>query len=295
MTQDVRYRRIEGLVKQILAAPTPDSSLPALGSAVQLSPGHLQREFADFTGLSPQQFAQVLTRSALERRLRSDAPLLHIAEASAMSSVSRLHDLCVQMDAMTPQDCRRQGQGVRIFGGSALTPLGWAELGWTDRGLCHLQFTDAPQDRDCTLAAIREAWPEAQIHADAAGAEQLAASVFSGALGKGLRVLVRGTRFQVKVWQALMAIPPGRLRSYQDVAEAVGLPRAARAVGTAVGRNPLAILIPCHRVIRADGRLGGYRWGLARKALILAAENGAQCTSVRATAESGSTWQVATP
>lgn len=295
MTVDARYRRIEALVKQILADPAPDPSLLALSAVAQLSPGHVQREFADFTGLSPQQFARVLTRAALEQRLRSDAPLLHIAEASAMSSVSRLHDLCVQMDAMTPQDCRRQGHGVRIFAGSVLTPLGWADLGWTDRGLCHLQFTEVPQDREHTRAAIQVAWPEALVRADATGAEHLAARIFSGALGEGLRVLVRGTRFQVKVWQALMAIPPGRLRSYQDVAEAVGLPRAARAVGTAVGRNPLAILIPCHRVIRTDGRLGGYRWGLARKALILAAEKGAQCTSVSATAESGSTWRVATP
>ncbi len=246
--------------------------LEELARAVSLSPFQFQREFAAWAGLSPMQFSRVLARGQLRERLAGDGALLDVALDSGLSSVSRLHDLCVTLDAMTPDECRRQGSGVEIRYAVVDTPLGPAMLAATARGVCHLQF--CPPEASGALEQLRGDWPQATLIEDPAASNALAQQIFQGPSGTPIRVLVRGTNFQVQVWRALLTIPTGELRSYGHLAEHIGRPRAARAVGTAIGQNPVALLIPCHRVIQASGALGGYRWGLSRKAAVLAAEAG---------------------
>ncbi len=268
--QSVAYQRVERAIQILVASAPRAPKLEELAQAVALSPFQFQREFSAWAGLSPAQFSRVLMRQQLRERLVGDGALLEVAEEGGLSSVSRLHDLCVTLDAMTPDECRRQGAGVEIRCGIVETPLGPAMLGATGRGVCHLQFLADTQAG--AYEGLRSEWPLATCVEDPAASAELARRIFQGPAGTPIRVLVRGTNFQVQVWRALLSIPAGSLRSYGHLAAAIGKPRAARAVGTAIGQNPVALLIPCHRVIQASGALGGYRWGLARKAAALAAE-----------------------
>lgn len=272
LNQPPPYQRVERAIQLLVDTAPRAPQLEELARAVSLSPFQFQREFAAWAGLSPAQFSRVLARRELRERLAGDGALLDVALDCGLSSVSRLHDLCVTLDAMTPDECRRQGAGVEIRYAVVETPLGPAMLAATERGVCHLQF--CPSEPSAAIDLLRSEWPQATLIADAAASNELAQRIFQGPHGSPIRVLVRGTNFQVQVWQALLTIPAGELRSYGHLADAIGRPRAARAVGTAIGQNPVALLIPCHRVIQASGALGGYRWGVSRKAAVLAAEAG---------------------
>jgi AraC family transcriptional regulator of adaptative response/methylated-DNA-[protein]-cysteine methyltransferase len=195
---------------------------------------------------------------------------------------------------MTPDEYRRQGAGLEIRHGEAETPFGRAFLAWTSRGICALRFVDAERGSDdgrengrAPATAMQQSWPGATLTRDVAAARRLADRVFAerGGAGQPLPVLVRGTNFQIAVWRALLRIPAGGFSSYGDIAAAIGRPKAVRAVGTAVGANPCAFVIPCHRVIRESGALGGYRWGLTRKQAMQAWE----AARFRGIASSGST------
>lgn len=264
------YDRIARAIDFIAAHTDEQPGLDAVAAHVGLSPYHFQRVFARWAGVTPKRFLQVLTLERAKLMLEtSTLPLLEIADTLGLSSGSRLYDHFVQLEAVTPAEYRRVGKGLAIRYGRAASPFGEVFVATTPRGICALAFLDAeararaaqPFDR------LRRDWPDARLVADDREARRAAARVFAPVRERAapLSVLVRGTNFQTQVWRALLGIEPGRLVSYGAVAAAIGRPGAQRAVGAAVGANPIAFVIPCHRVIRAGGGIGGYRWGLTRK------------------------------
>lgn len=267
-----QYQRIKKAIEYLLEVAPQQPRLEEVAAHVHLSPFQFQREFSSGVGLSPNQFSRVLTREFLRCRLAGQKSLQEIANDAAMSSVSRLHDLCVTLEAMTPQQIRQGGKGVLLHYGFGDTPFGQAIVGTTARGICHLRFSD---DRLVACDELQKEWPQAElVHEDPTATELLARIFRSPSVenNQPIRLWLRGTNFQVQVWRALLAIPHGELRSYGQVALSIGRPKAARAVGTAIGSNPVAWLVPCHRVIQSSGALGGYRWGLTRKAAMVAGE-----------------------
>lgn len=242
-------------------------SLDEIAAQVHLSPHHFQRLFSRWAGVSPKKFLEVLTLTAAKAELRgSIKPLLDVSEDLGLSSASRLHDHFVQLEGVTPDQYRRYGQNLEIAYGLAASPFGEAWIASTKRGLCRVWFKDLMAEQDF-LEQLREDWPDANLVRDDAQALQLSTKIFSSeqTADKPISLLVKGTNFQISVWNALLRIPFGELTSYASIAEGIENPRAVRAVGSAVGENPVAFLIPCHRVIRADGGVGGYRGGLTRK------------------------------
>jgi AraC family transcriptional regulator of adaptative response/methylated-DNA-[protein]-cysteine methyltransferase len=263
------YDRVAKAVDFIVGGADRQPRLDEVAAHVHLSPHHFQRLFSRWVGVTPKRFLQVLTVERAKALLEHPSmPLLDVADAVGLSSGSRLHDHFVHLEGVTPAEFRRVGQDLEIRYGEADTPFGRAFLAFTDRGVCKLAFVDGSAFD--ALAELRHDWPKAGLVEDASRAARTAARIFDPAAAaagaaKPLSLLVRGTNFQISVWRALLQIPPGGLASYGDVAAAIGRPDAARAVGTAVGANRIAFLIPCHRVIRQGGGLGGYRWGTTRK------------------------------
>ncbi|MCP5153263.1 MAG: methylated-DNA--[protein]-cysteine S-methyltransferase [Ectothiorhodospiraceae bacterium] len=249
-------------------------SLADAARTVGLSEFHFQRVFTRHVGLSPSQVWGLLSLERAKAVLDRSRPVLEAALESGLSGPGRLHDLFVRVDALTPGEYRRRGDGLDLRHGIGESPFGPCLLAWTERGLCGLGFIDG-EPPDALLTRITRGLARARRIPDPAGAEALARTVF--APGKApspspLRLLVAGTRFQVKVWQALVAVPPGHLVGYGDLARLVGHAGGARAVARAVADNPVAWLVPCHRVIRSTGALGGYRYGAGRKLAMLATE-----------------------
>ncbi len=264
VAQAIRYLRENALQQPTLAE---------LADAVHLSEHHLQRVFAAWAGISPKRFLQYLTKASALQALREAQDVLSVAQASGLSGSSRLHDLMVSCEAMSPGEVKSGGAGVTLGWGQADTPFGTALAGWTARGLCYLAFLDG--DVALRHQELRAAWPAAQLVCDDREAQRLMDQVFPGTPQPGrLHLLLRGTNFQLKVWEALLRLPPGRRVSYTQLAGLAGAPRAQRAVGSALAANPIAYLIPCHRVIRESGDSGQYRWGGERKAAMLAWEAG---------------------
>ncbi len=249
-------------------------SLAEVARHVGLSDYHFQRLFSEWAGISPKRFLQYLTKEHARRLLAESRDVLDAALESGLSGAGRLHDLMVACEAMTPGEMRAQGAGLTIRHGFAETPLGTLLAGETGRGICHLHFVEAAE-RQAAVQRLRADWPRAAFHRDDGAAGRLARRMFAGdAPGKPLRLLLRGTNFQIKVWEALLRIPAGRVLSYGSLAQLAGVPRAPRVVGSALARNGIAVLIPCHRVIRESGESGEYRWGAPRKAALLAWEQG---------------------
>jgi AraC family transcriptional regulator of adaptative response/methylated-DNA-[protein]-cysteine methyltransferase len=238
----------------------------------------MQRLFTRWAGISPKRFSQALALEYAKDLLRTSRNLLDATWDAGLSSGGRLHDLFVHLEAVTPGEYRSGGAGLRINAGFHQTPFGEALLATTERGVCGLTFID--RDRDAAMRDLEARWPGASIVEKPRATAPVARRVFRALEIRDpaglvpLSLLVRGTNFQVRVWNALLRIPIGSVASYEDVAAAAGAPRAVRAVGTALSRNPVAFLIPCHRVIRGTGAIGGYRWGLERKRAMLAWESG---------------------
>lgn len=241
--------------------------------AAGLSPWHFQREFRRWVGVSPKRFQGLLTLEHAGALLRAGAPVLDAALAAGASGPSRLHDLAVGFEAATPGEIGSGGAGLTLRHGLAESPFGRLFAAASPRGLVRLAFVE-PGDEDGVLAATVRAWPRAAVVADAEMAEGIARAIFAhDARGSGrMRLAPRGTNFQVKVWQALLAVPPGAVTTYAAIARALGTPGAARAVGAACAANPIALLIPCHRVLREGGALGGYAFGGDRKRALIAWE-----------------------
>jgi len=267
------YERVERAIRFLDEHHQEQPSLAEVADAVSLSESRMQRLFRRWAGVSPKRFVQYLTAQHARAVLRESGNVLDAAIATGLSGPGRLHDLTINIHALTPGEIRSAGEGVELRHGIAPTPFGPAFLAWTDRGLVAISFDTTQAEAD-----ERARWPAATLRADQTGATKLAKQVFEG--GK-VTLQLRGTNFQIRVWEALLRIPEGGLVTYGQIAKTLGSPAASRAVGTAVGANPVAYLIPCHRVIRATGAVGGYRWGTPRKRAIMAWEAARQASSDR--------------
>lgn len=253
-------RAIEVLRRDQRMQPTLGSLAAELGT----SDAHLQRVFTAWAGVSPKRFLQSLTRDAAVAALRESATVLEASFAAGLSGPARLHDLTVACDALTPGEIARAGAGLRLSYGWGDSPFGPMLLGFAERGLYHLAFHDRIDPGP--VAALQGEWPDAQLVEDREAARTLAGRIFSAPLERGrLNVVLRGTNFQLRVWRALLQIGSGERVSYTQLARLAGRPDAQRATGSALARNRVAYLIPCHRVIRGDGSAGAYRWGAERK------------------------------
>ncbi len=265
------YARIERAIRYIAANVHRQPGLADVARAVGLSPYHCQRLFRRWAGVSPKRFLQYLTAMHAGALLRSAHNVLDAAAASGLSGSGRLHDLMINVHAVTPGEIRQQGAGLSIRYGVHASPFGACFIACTPRGVCALEFLPRGTP-GAALAALRRQWPRATLSADTAGTAALARRLFRrGARGR-IDLHVRGTNFQIKVWEALLRIPAGGVASYAEVARAAGRPRAIRAAARAVADNPVGFLIPCHRVIRASGAPGAYHWGTTRKQALLAWE-----------------------
>jgi AraC family transcriptional regulator of adaptative response/methylated-DNA-[protein]-cysteine methyltransferase len=268
------YERIARAIVYLEDHAVEQPSLGAVARAAGLSEFHFQRLFRRWAGVSPKRFLQFVTAQRAKRRLQGGGTVLETAYDVGLSGPGRLHDLLVSTEAVTPGEVRAAGTGVAIRWGRHATPFGDCLIATTPRGVCHLSFHDG--DIAPGLERLRHDWPAARLIRDQAGTARLVARVFgtgSRRSGAPLALHVRGTNFQLKVWEALLRIPAAETTTYGTIAAAVDAPGAARAVGSAVGDNPIAFVIPCHRVLRGTGALGGYRWGLERKRAMLAWES----------------------
>jgi AraC family transcriptional regulator of adaptative response/methylated-DNA-[protein]-cysteine methyltransferase len=269
------YDRVARALQFLEGSAPRQPSLNELASHVGLSEFHMQRLFTRWAGISPKRFMQVQTLHHAKEALDGARSVLDGTYSAGLSSAGRLHDLFVSLEAVTPGEYRSGGAGLRIEAGFHDSPFGECLIGLTERGICGLAFVEGNRDEAWSDLELR--WPGASVAESSRRTSTVAQEIFEplgGRHGRPLGLLVRGTNFQVQVWNALLRIPPGRFAAYEDIAHAVGSPRAMLAVGTAVGRNPVAFLIPCHRVIRSNGAIGGYRWGLQRKRAMIAWEAG---------------------
>jgi AraC family transcriptional regulator of adaptative response/methylated-DNA-[protein]-cysteine methyltransferase len=299
------YERIAQVIRFLDARHVEQPDLTTLARRAGLSPFHFHRLFAMWAGVTPKDFLQCLTLAHAKELLREGTPILDVALESGLSGPGRLHDLCVNLEAASPGELKSGGTGWTISSGFADSPFGKCLIAKSPRGICHLSFV---KKEKTSLAELQNDWQRAKFKRDDSAAARLTAIIFSlsppkrgEGRGEGnliqkqsasspqpspplgrrgsqpaqpaLRAFVRGTPFQVRVWRALLQIQPGTLTSYGRLANAIDRPTAARAVGAAVGQNPLAYLIPCHRVIRETGVIGDYHWGPIRKRAIIAWES----------------------
>lgn len=262
------YQVIARALREIDAGG-PGLTLDDLATRMGMSAPHFQRVFSQWVGVSPKRYQQYLTLDHARRLLADRFTVLDTALATGLSGGGRLHDLFLRWEAMTPGDAARGGAGLLIRWGWFPSPFGEVLAMATDRGLCGLAFAEET-GRDAAMADMQARWPAADYLQDAATIAPLVAAAFGGAGEARLHLI--GAPFQIKVWEALLRIPSGQVTTYSEIAGAIGHPAAVRAVGTAVGRNPISWLIPCHRALRRDGALGGYHWGLPVKRAMLAFE-----------------------
>ncbi len=250
-------------------------SLEQLASLAGLSVPHFHREFQRWTGISPKRFVQGLTHRYAKAMLKSGASVLETALSAGLSGPSRLHDLCLSVESVTPGILKSGGQGLEMRFGTANSLLGPCFFAETDRGICRLEFlTTSSQEAE---QALRQEWPNASLRHDPDRARDVVGQLFHPFAPKTtspqLHLWLKGTPFQIQVWQALIHLPPGSLVNYQTLGRQLDRPTGARAIGNAVGANPIAVLIPCHRVIRSTGLVQGYRWGTGRKRALIAWES----------------------
>ena len=264
------YDRIEQAIRYLSAHWREQPSLEVVARKVGMSPFHFQRVFTQWAGVSPKRFVQFHTAEFAKRLLRESRSVLATTFEAGLSGPARLHDLLLTIDGVTPGEYRRGGEGVEIVWGRHDSPFGEVLIGATSRGICHVSFTRVSGGPARGIEALRAEWPTAHFREDEAATARVAARIFgAGRSREPLRLVVRGTPFQVKVWEALLRIPEGAVATYADIAAAIGHPRAVRAVGSAVGDNPICYLIPCHRVIRSTGEFGNYGGGPERKKAML--------------------------
>ena len=249
------------------------STLENIAAEMHMSPAQFQRIFSRWAGVSPKRYQQWLTLDHAKSLLAERHTTLGTADAVGLSGSGRLHDLFVRWEAMSPGDFARGGEGLTITWGWVDSPFGPALLMATGKGICGIGFA-AETGREAAMADMRSRWPKATYIEDREAIQPYAEQAFprEGSNNAPAQLYLIGAPFQIKVWEALMRIPTGHVTTYSDIATAIGHPKAVRAVGTAVGRNPISWLIPCHRALRKSGGLGGYHWGLPVKRTMLAWE-----------------------
>lgn len=247
--------------------------LATIAHHVNMSEYHFQRLFTQWAGISPKRFSRYLTLEYAKSRIANTKSLLELSVESGLSGPGRLHDLFVTIEAMSPGEFKSGGRGLKIYYGIHGTPFGSCLIANTVRGICALRFLDNAEG-ELPLQQLSVEWPHADIVCDQQKTAEICDRIFHPACQSPLTLHIKGTNFQMQVWRALLQIPFGELTTYQRLAAAIGKPTAARAIGNAVGCNPVGYLIPCHRVIRGTGEMGGYRWGLDRKTVLLGWEAG---------------------
>lgn len=264
------YEKIAKAIEFITENARKQPSLFDVAEEVNISQFHFQRMFTAWAGVSPKKFLQYITADYLKNKIGESTNLVELAESAGLSSQSRVYDLFTGIEAVTPQEYKTSGIGLHINYGFHETPFGECFIAVTGRGICAMAFVDE-NSKEQQLVMLGKKWHFASIAPDQNLTENYIHNIFSPHLSalEKLPLLVQGTNFQLKVWEALLKIPQGAVTTYQHIANSIGNPKAVRAVGTAVGDNPIAYLIPCHRVIRKEGILGEYRWGSMRKKALI--------------------------
>ena len=269
------YLRIERAITFLENHFDEQPSLKAMAESADLSESHFHRLFTRWVGISPKRFMQYLTKERAKQMLAGSENLLAVTYATGLSSPGRLHDLFVSCEAVTPGEFKRRGEGLHIVYGFHPSPFGECLLALTERGICSLAFVlggGLGGGREGVLAALKNQWAGAHLSEDPRATDPFVSrifQIFQSQESTPVRLYLQGTNFQIKVWEALLRVPSGYVVSYEDVAVQIGMPRAARAVGNAIARNPIPVIIPCHRVIHKGGDFGGYSMGTARKKAIL--------------------------
>lgn len=275
------FERVKEVIQFLDDNQRSQPNLDEISTHLGISSFHLHRLFSEWAGVTPKSFLKCLTLEHAKSMLINDFSVLDATLEAGLSGPGRLHDLCVSIEAASPGEIKSGGEGLAVKAGFADSPFGHCLIAKNQRGICHLSF-EPTRDKSLAVAAIQDEWPNAQLDWDNGVAEGLAATLFDDSRSiepnAKLRAFVKGTEFQVKVWRALLRLPPGHLTTYGNVATEIGNPSSSRAVGTAVGQNPIAYLIPCHRVIQSTGAAGEYRWGADRKKAMIAWE-GATATN----------------
>ena len=267
----IDYERVEKAIQFLAENFHSQPSLSRIAAKIHVSEYHFQRLFSRWVGISPKRFLQFLTKEYAKTLLEKSINLLDVTYESGLTSPGRLHDLFVTCEAVTPGEYKAKGEGLAITYGYHATPFGECMLAKTDRGICGLSFVQN-NDRRPVFARLAQSWENAKLIENPDVTRPLIKKIFDPSEGENstpLRLLLSGTNFQIKVWEALIKIPMGAVVSYEDVAAHIGMPKASRAVGNAVGNNPVSFVIPCHRVIRKTAEFGNYGGGVARKLAIL--------------------------
>jgi AraC family transcriptional regulator, regulatory protein of adaptative response / methylated-DNA-[protein]-cysteine methyltransferase len=277
MQDPTNYDRIATAIEYIKSNFKQQPDLNAIAREVHVSPFHFQRIFSEWAGVSPKKFLQYLSIEHAKSMLKDKgATLFDTAFETGLSGTGRLHDLFIAIEGMTPGEYKNGGEALSIHYSFAESPFGEIIVASTPKGICHLAFVDSREatfvnDREAAFANLLAAFPHAQYQQTVDLVQQNALYIFSQDWTKlsDIKLHLKGTPFQMKVWEALINIPIGHLTTYGQVSEKLDNPKAARAVGSAVGSNPVAFLIPCHRVIRATGETGEYHWGSTRKTAMI--------------------------
>jgi AraC family transcriptional regulator of adaptative response/methylated-DNA-[protein]-cysteine methyltransferase len=267
VSEDINYKRVEEAIKFLTENYKQQPSLYDVADEVNVSPFHFQKVFTEWAGISPKKFLQYLTVEELKKDLHKTTNLVEAAEHVGLSAQSRVYDLFVNIEAVTPNEFKTKGAGIEIEYGIHATPFGDCLMATTDRGICKMGFVE--ENVDTLLTELQNDWINARIKKNQDNTKAFAESLFDNHAKKDIKLLVKGTAFQVKIWEALLKIPFGSVTSYQTIANTIGNPNGMRAVGSAVGANPIAYLIPCHRVIRREAIIGQYRWGSLRKTALI--------------------------
>ncbi|RQO38134.1 cysteine methyltransferase [Chryseobacterium sp. KBW03] len=265
----IDYNRIAKAIEYIQSNFRLQPSLEEVAENIHLSPAHFQKIFTDWAGTSPKKFLQFISLEHAKNLLKEEkASLFDTAYETGLSSTSRLHDLFVKIEGMSPAEYKNGGKSLSIYYSFSESPFGNILVASTEKGICYMAFED---DKETALGELEKKFPNASFIEKQDALQKNALSIFDKDWTKlnTIKLHLKGTDFQLKVWESLLTIPMGKLSTYGSLAEKIGNPKASRAVGTAIGSNPVAFLIPCHRVIQSTGHLGGYRWGIERKQLMM--------------------------
>jgi AraC family transcriptional regulator, regulatory protein of adaptative response / methylated-DNA-[protein]-cysteine methyltransferase len=262
------YNLVEETIRYLARNYKDQPSLDDIAGTMHISPFHLQRVFTEWAGISPKKFLQYLTVEALKNEIGRTDNLIEAAENVGLSAQSRVYDLFVRLESVTPGEFKTRGKGMIIEYGIHPSPFGDCFIASTTRGICTMSFVNG--EPGYALQELQKQWEWADIRENSLRIGELASQIFNPIPPyNSFSVLVKGTPFQVRVWEALLKVPFGRVTCYQDLAGAAGFPKAVRAVGTAIAHNPVAYLIPCHRVIRSEGIIGNYHWDPCRKSAMI--------------------------